>query len=58
MAYRVDDINAALASLADAGIELIDPEPRTGIRESQVAFLHPRSTGGVLTEIVQPAKGH
>ena len=58
VAYRVDDINAALAQLADAGIELIDSEPRTGIRQSQVAFLHPRSTGGVLTEIVQPAKGH
>jgi methylmalonyl-CoA/ethylmalonyl-CoA epimerase len=58
VAYRVDDINATLAKLADAGIELIDSEPRTGIRNSQVAFLHPRSTGGVLTEIVQPAKGH
>ena len=58
VAYRVDDISAALAQLADAGIELIDSEPRTGIRQSQVAFLHPRSTGGVLTEIVQPAKGH
>ncbi len=58
VAYRVDDINATLAQLADAGIELIDSEPRTGIRNSQVAFLHPRSTGGVLTEIVQPAKGH
>lgn len=58
VAYRVDDISAALAKLAGAGIELIDSEPRTGIRESQVAFLHPRSTGGVLTEIVQPAKGH
>ncbi len=58
VAYRVDDIAAALTGLADAGIELIDSEPRTGIRESQVAFLHPRSTGGVLTEIVQPAKGH
>jgi methylmalonyl-CoA/ethylmalonyl-CoA epimerase len=58
VAYRVDDISAALAQLADAGIELIDSEPRIGIRQSQVAFLHPRSTGGVLTEIVQPAKGH
>ncbi len=58
VAYRVDDINATLTKLADAGIELIDSEPRTGIRNSQVAFLHPRSTGGVLTEIVQPAKGH
>ena len=58
VAYRVEDINAVLSQLAGAGIELIDSEPRTGIRESQVAFLHPRSTGGVLTEIVQPAKGH
>ena len=58
VAYRVDDINAELARLAGAGIELIDSAPRTGIRQSQVAFLHPRSTGGVLTEIVQPAKGH
>ncbi len=58
VAYRVSDINATLAKLAEAGLELIDAEPRTGIRESRVAFLHPRSTGGVLTEIVEPAKGH
>jgi methylmalonyl-CoA/ethylmalonyl-CoA epimerase len=58
VAYAVDDIDAALPRLAAAGIELIDAEPRVGIRESRVAFLHPRSTGGVLTEIVEPAKGH
>ena len=58
VAYRVDDINAELVRLAEAGIQLIDAEPRTGIRGSQVAFLHPRSTGSVLTEIVQPAEGH
>ena len=58
VAYRVDDIEAALAELSGAGLELIDSEPRTGIRQSRVAFLHPRSTGGVLTEIVEPAKGH
>ncbi|MDQ3729831.1 MAG: methylmalonyl-CoA epimerase [Actinomycetota bacterium] len=58
VAYRVEDIDATLSELADAGLELIDSEPRTGIRESRVAFLHPRSTGGVLTEIVEPAKGH
>ena len=40
------------------GIRLIDESPRTGIRGSRVAFLHPASTGGVLTEIVQPAEGH
>jgi methylmalonyl-CoA/ethylmalonyl-CoA epimerase len=58
VAYRVENIADTLAALSDAGIELIDSEPRTGIRNSQVAFLHPRSTGGVLTEIVQPAEGH
>ena len=58
VAYRVEDIDATLASLRDAGIELIDRQARTGIRQSRVAFLHPRSTGGVLTEIVEPAKGH
>ena len=58
VAYRVDDIDKALSDLADAGLELIDSEPRTGIRQSRVAFLHPRSTGGVLTEIVEPAEGH
>src|SRR3954465_12320814 len=57
VAYRVEDIDAGLAQLADAGVELIDSEPRTGIRNSRVAFLHPRSTGGVLTEIVEPANG-
>src|SRR3954465_2857742 len=57
VAYAVEDIDAGLAQLADAGVELIDSEPRTGIRNSRVAFLHPRSTGGVLTEIVEPANG-
>jgi methylmalonyl-CoA/ethylmalonyl-CoA epimerase len=58
VAYRVDDIDAALARLKDEGIELIDEEPRTGIRASRVAFVHPRATGSVLTEIVEPAEGH
>jgi len=58
VAYRVDDIEAALDALRDQGLQLIDETPRTGIRDSRVAFVHPRSTGGVLTEIVQPAEGH
>ena len=45
---------AFLTALSAAGVRLIDERPRTGIRGSQVAFLHPASTGGVLTEIVQP----
>ena len=58
VAYQVQDIEAALASLREAGVRLIDETPRSGIRDSRVAFLHPKSSGGVLTEIVQPAKGH
>ena len=58
VAYAVGDIDAVLEKTAAAGIQLIDTEPRAGIRDSRVAFLHPRSTGGVLTEIVEPAGGH
>jgi methylmalonyl-CoA epimerase len=58
VAYAVDDIEGVLGRLTDAGVELIDSEPRVGIRDSRVAFVHPRSTGGVLTEIVEPAEGH
>ena len=58
VAYAVDDIDATLEQLAAAGLQLIDSKPRVGIRDSRVAFLHPRSTGGVLTEIVEPAGGH
>ena len=55
VAYAVGDIDAALTSLSEAGVELIDSEARVGIRGSRVAFVHPRSTGSVLTEIVEPA---
>jgi methylmalonyl-CoA/ethylmalonyl-CoA epimerase len=55
VAYQVADIDATLASLKDAGLRLIDETPRVGIRSSRVAFLHPAASGGVLTEIVEPA---
>jgi methylmalonyl-CoA epimerase len=58
VAYAVGDIDEVLGKLKEAGVELIDQEPRQGIRNSQVAFLHPKATGGVLTEIVQPAEVH
>jgi methylmalonyl-CoA epimerase len=57
VAYQVSDIDATLQALKQAGLELIDQEPRTGIRGSRVAFMHPRATVGVLTEIVEPAAG-
>jgi methylmalonyl-CoA/ethylmalonyl-CoA epimerase len=58
VAYQVTDVQAALNSLRDRGLRLIDETPRTGIRGSRVAFVHPDSSGGVLTEIVQPSEGH
>jgi methylmalonyl-CoA/ethylmalonyl-CoA epimerase len=58
VAYQTADIEATLEQLKGAGMRLIDESPRTGIRNSKVAFLHPASSGGVLTEIVQPAEGH
>lgn len=58
VAYQVDDIESVLASLKASGMRLIDETPRIGIRGSKVAFVHPAATGGVLTEIVQPAEGH
>ena len=56
VAYQTPDIESALASARAAGLELIDEQPRVGIRGSRVAFLHPRSTGGVLTELVEPVR--
>jgi len=55
VAYGTDDIEAALESVRAAGLRLIDEAPRPGIRRSRVAFVHPSSTGGVLTELVEAA---
>jgi methylmalonyl-CoA epimerase len=57
VAYQVSDIEATLAALRGEGVRLIDETPRTGIRGSRVAFVHPGSTVKVLTEIVEPAAG-
>jgi methylmalonyl-CoA epimerase len=58
VAYAVEDIDTTLEQLAAAGVELIDAKARVGIGGSRVAFLQPRSTGRVLTEIVEPVGGH
>ena len=55
VAYEVADIRSALAELADAGVVLIDPEPREGLFGLQVAFVHPDSAHGVLSEVVSHA---
>jgi methylmalonyl-CoA/ethylmalonyl-CoA epimerase len=58
VAYGTDDIDSAIESARGAGLVLIDERPRTGIRGTRVAFLHPKSTGGVLTELVEAPEGH
>jgi len=52
VAYEVDDVGWALAELAGRGAELIDPEPRHGMFGLEVAFVHPDSVHGVLSEVV------
>jgi methylmalonyl-CoA/ethylmalonyl-CoA epimerase len=56
VAYQVTDCAAELDRLRGRGVALIDEHPRIGVRGSRVAFLHPKSTGGVLTEVVEPAE--
>jgi methylmalonyl-CoA/ethylmalonyl-CoA epimerase len=53
VALATDDIDAALAAAREAGVELVDDEPRPGAWGHDVAFLHPKSTGGALVEFVQ-----
>ena len=56
VAYQTDDIDTALRSVRESGLQLVDERPRPGIKGSRVAFVHPTSTGGVLMELVEPAK--
>ena len=55
-AYRVDDIVAKLVELKAKGVRLIDETPRKGAHGNTIAFLHPKSTGGVLIELCQPER--
>ncbi len=55
VAFRVNNIEATLADLKAKGIRLIDEEPRSGAHRNRIAFLHPKSTGGVLIELCEPA---
>ena len=58
LAYRTDDIDSALNAVRAAGLELVDERPRAGIQGSRVAFVHPKSAGGVLVELVERAEEH
>ncbi len=53
VAFQVDDLDGALAELRNDGAELIDDQPRRGLGGHMIAFIHPRASGGVLTELVQ-----
>ncbi len=54
--YEVDDINETLRLLKEKGVKLINEEPRKGAHDTLIAFIHPKSTNGVLTEICQVNK--
>lgn len=58
MAYRVADIDAVSVKLRAAGLRLLYDEPRIGTAGSRVNFIHPKSSGGVLVELVEPAASH
>ncbi|MFM8944179.1 MAG: methylmalonyl-CoA epimerase [Actinomycetota bacterium] len=54
LAFRVDDVGAALARLRAEGAQLVDETPRAGSRGTRIAFVHPKAMGGVLIELVEP----
>jgi methylmalonyl-CoA/ethylmalonyl-CoA epimerase len=53
LAYQVDGLEGRLASLKGQGVRLIDESPRTGAHHTRIAFLHPKASGGVLTELCE-----
>jgi methylmalonyl-CoA/ethylmalonyl-CoA epimerase len=58
VAYTVDDLPARIAELKEKGVRMIDEVPRKGAHDMKIAFLHPKSSKGVLTELCEPASSH
>jgi methylmalonyl-CoA epimerase len=58
LAYKVDDIERAIAACKAAGLRMIDEKPRPGAHHCRIAFVHPSATGGVLSELVEEPKAH
>jgi methylmalonyl-CoA/ethylmalonyl-CoA epimerase len=58
LAYRVTDIEAAMTAVRAAGLRLLYDAPRRGTADSRINFIHPKDAGGVLIELVQPARKH
>ncbi|MBN1651119.1 MAG: VOC family protein, partial [Bacteroidales bacterium] len=50
LAFKVEDVQSSLSKVKEKGVQLIDEKPRAGAEGLQIGFLHPKSTGGVLTE--------
>ncbi|MFN0009843.1 MAG: methylmalonyl-CoA epimerase [Planctomycetota bacterium] len=57
LAWRVDDVAAAITALQAKGVVMIDTAPRPGAHGTRIAFVHPKSTGGVLMELVEEPRG-
>jgi methylmalonyl-CoA/ethylmalonyl-CoA epimerase len=57
VAYTVANIDATCAALRERGVNLLYDVPKTGTASSRVNFVHPKDAGGVLVELVEPAKG-
>lgn len=58
LAYRVTDVEATMTALRSKGMRLLYEEPRRGTADSRINFVHPKDTGGVLVELVEPAQEH
>ncbi len=56
MAYRVEDVDAVSAVLRERGVRLLYPEAKRGTSSSRINFIHPKDAGGILVELVEPAK--
>ena len=56
MAYRVEDVDAVSEVLRERGLRLLYPEARRGTSNSRINFIHPKDAGGILVELVEPAK--
>ncbi len=58
IAYHVEDVAAEVEKMIGAGVKMVDEKPRKGAHNTQVAFVHPKASGGVLTELVQEMGDH
>jgi methylmalonyl-CoA/ethylmalonyl-CoA epimerase len=58
LAYRVTDVDQVCAVLRERGLRLLYDAPRRGTAGSRINFVHPKDTGGILVELVEPAAGH